>query len=270
MTDEFIGNTTIQSVYGLDVAKTFEQQFSPLSIESLLFFVVASAIFVVETLMDGLRTDVNTALSLRLTHNRQWYINIAKAFQYGDALVGDTDKYAVTDPLKQVVSYAAVDEQDGTLILKVATLSGEALSGLTSQQLIAFTSYMSKVKDGGVKINIISSAGDDLRLTVKIDYDPMVLDANGKLLSDPSTEPAKETMLTHIRNLPFNGEFTPMALVDALQVTEGIVIPTIESAESKYALNDWATIDAKFKPVAGYCVLQDANLTITYRAYDAD
>ncbi len=269
MTSDFMSNETIAGYYGFAAGAEFSSVFSMVSLESILFYIVASAIFVVESLFDLLKSDVDTSLAQRLVHNRQWYVNLARAFQFGDGINPDTGNYDETDEAKQVVDYAAVDEIAGQLFLKVATSEGENLAPLDASELTAFTTYINKVKDAGVKITVISDAGDDLRLSVDIMYDPMVLDENGLLL-EGGGEPVKDTIMSFIKSLPFNGEFQVVALVDALQETEGVVIPTVLSAESKYAANDWQNIDARVKPNAGYMVIDEANLTINYRPYDVD
>lgn len=269
MTSDFMSNENIAGYYGFAVGTEFSSVFSMVSLESILFYIVASAIFVVESLFDVLKSDVDTSLAQRLVHNRQWYVNLAMAFQFGDAINPETGSYDETDEAKQVVDYAAVDEIAGQLYLKVATSEGENMAPLNTSELTAFTTYINKVKDAGVKITVISDAGDDLRLSVDIMYDPMVLDENGLLL-EGGGEPVKDTIMSFIKTLPFNGEFQVVALVDALQKTEGVVIPTVLSAESKYAANDWQNIDARVKPNAGYMVIDEANLTINYRPYDVD
>lgn len=269
MTADFMANETIAGFYGFAVGAGFDTVFSKVSLESILFYVVASAIYIMESLFDTLKSDVDTALNQRLTHNRQWYVNIARAFQFGDALNNDTGEYATIDESKMVVAFAAVDEVNGQLIIKVASEAAGELAPLTTPQLTGFETYIQKKKDAGVKVTTISANGDALRLVVDIMYDPMVLGVDGQLLSGGG-EPVKDTIRSFIKHLPFNGEFKTMSLVDALQVTEGVVIPTINSAESKYAANDFQTIDARVKPYAGYLVIADENLTINYRPYDAN
>jgi len=116
-----------------------------------------------------------------------------------------------------------------------------------------------------VKVEIVSSVGDDLRLVVDIYYDPMVLDGEGRLRKEPSRKPVEETINKFITSLPFNGEFIPVKLQDALQETEGVAIPEILSIESKYAANDWATIQGKVVPNAGYLKIEPENLTLNYK-----
>ncbi|MCT4590523.1 MAG: hypothetical protein N4A71_22035 [Carboxylicivirga sp.] len=269
ITTDFMANETMASYYGFAVGDDFDSTFAKVSFESILFYIVASAIFVLESLYDTLKAYVDAALNARLTHSRQWYVDLAKAFQYGDTVNPLTLKYDVIDESKRVIDFAAVDEISGKLYIKVARLVAGELAPLSTEQLTAFAAYINTTKDAGVVVNIISTEGDDARLVLDIWYNPMVLNADGTAI-DGSGEPAKDTVKNYLKNLPFNGEFTILALEDSLQTASGIVIPNVLSSESKYAENDWVVIDAKVKPNAGYMVVKDENLTINYRAYDGN
>jgi len=248
--NNFVAHTDLQAIYALDPALTFDEQFSRVSIENLFLYVVAVSINILEILFDTHKTDVNNALALLKPHSLKWYVEKAKAFQYGDALVEDQDYYDPVDETKQIVSHCAVDEKAGKLFMKVAKDDNEELAPLVSSELTAFTEYLERVKDAGVNIQYISQAGDDLKLAMDIWYDPLVIDESGKMLEDSAREPAKDAIKEFIRNLPFNGEFVLVELVDALQATEGVDIPTILQAESKYGSYDWINIDAKEVPEA--------------------
>lgn len=269
ITTDFMANETMATYYGFAVGDGFDAKFSSVSFESILFYILASAIFIVESLYDQLKGIVEAALNSRLTHGSAWYVSLGLAFQYGDSINPLTGKYDVIDESKQIVKYCAVDEIAGKLYMKVAQLVGDELAPLTAEQLTAFIQYIQKTKDLGVVVNTISTVGDDLRLVIDIWYDPMVLNADGSAL-DGSGKLAEETVKTYITNLPFNGEFTVLALEDALQETSGVVLPNTLSAESKYADNDWELIDAKVKPNAGYMVVQEDDLIINYRPYDGN
>lgn len=269
MTTDFMSNETLAAYYGFTVGDNFDAHFSKVNLESILFFIVASAIWVVEKIFDQQKKEVNEALGKRITHNKQWYADLAKQFQYGDALNLNSGTYDTIDEEKQIIAHASVDEVAGKLIMKVAKSDGTSLEPLEGGELSTFTNYIEKVKDAGVSITVRSLVGDSLNLVIDIWYDPLVMNDQGELLTD-SSKPVEETLQNFIQNLPFNGEFQLVKLVDALQATEGVVIPNILSAESKYADNDWVTIDAKVKPYAGYLTLETENLTINYRAYDGD
>jgi len=235
----------------------------------LTTYVVAVSIWMLEKLFDEHQLEVNTILATQKTHNLQWYSQIAKAFQYGHALVLDKDYYESDDPDARIVKYAAVDEINGTLIMKVAKDNNGELAPLSTaspNELTPFTQYIFRVKDAGVKIIVVSDVGDSLRLVMDIYYDPLVLNADGTLISDSSQTPAEDTIKSFIKTLPFNGEFIPAKLVDALQNTHGIDIPEILSVETKYAQNDWVAVQGKVVPNAGYLTIADEDLTLNYIA----
>ncbi len=231
----------------------------------LTTYVVAVAIYLLEVLFDKHTSETDSKLALQQAHGLNWYAQKAKLFQYGYSLVDDSDYYETTDEDAQIVSHAAVDEINGTLYMKVAKTEDESLTYLDGDQLTSFKKYIARIKDAGVKIEIVSDEGDDLRLVIDIYYDPQVLNADGTLILDSSQEPAKDTIKAFITSLPFNGEFVPAHMVDALQLTAGILIPEILSVETKYADNDYLSVQGKVVPNAGYLTIADENLTINYK-----
>ena len=231
----------------------------------LTTYVVAVAHWLLQVLFDEHKKEVDSKLATQRAHNQYWYAAKAKAFQYGHALVPEKDYYKTIDEKTMVVSHAAVDEINGKLFIKVAKDNGSSLMPLT-EELDAFIQYLQRVKDAGVKITVISEQGDDLRLVMDIWYDPQLLNEDGSLIRDPSRFPARDTINRFISRLPFNGEFVPTLLVDALQETEGIAYPEILSVETRYAANDWSAVHGKEVPNAGYLTIKDENLTINYKA----
>ncbi len=231
----------------------------------LTTYVVAVSIWMLQKLFDELKELVYSILETLRPHTLNWYVKKAKAFQYGYALVQDKDYYETIDEDAQIVSHAAVDEIAGKLYMKVAKESNGELKPL-ADELTPFSQYIQMIKDAGVIVNVISDVGDDLRLVLDIYYDPLVLNADGTLIKSPDQAPAKDTIKRFITQLPFNGEFIPVNLVDALQQTEGVAIPELKSVETKYAGNDWQVVQGKVVPNAGYLTIRDEDLTINYIA----
>jgi len=62
MTGYFIANETVIGLYGLDRSKSFEDQFSKVSLESILFYVVAVAIWSLEVLFDTHKTEISSLI----------------------------------------------------------------------------------------------------------------------------------------------------------------------------------------------------------------
>lgn len=259
ITSAFVANPQVITYYGLESGKTFDEQFSKLSLESIIFSVIASAMFVVESLFDTHKTDIESKLAERMAHNKMWYKNKALAFQYGHSLVPESDYYEPIDTNAQIIKHASVDEtDDGFLQIKVAKESEESLEALTETEQTAFTGYMAKVKDAGVNIRVISQEADHLRLVIDIYYDPIVLGETGNRLDGTNNSPVQQAISKYLENLPFNGEFTIMALTDALQAVNGVVVPQVLSADSYYGTADWVIITAIHQPHAGWMRVYDA------------
>ncbi|MEG2792053.1 MAG: hypothetical protein RSA98_10785, partial [Odoribacter sp.] len=75
MTEVFIGNETIMALYGLNPEKNFEDQFSKVSLESILFYVVATCIWTLEKLFDRHRQEVTELINELKPHSLRWYAN---------------------------------------------------------------------------------------------------------------------------------------------------------------------------------------------------
>lgn len=204
----------------------------------LFFFIVASAIRTLELLFDLLKKEINGIIDLLKPHTTRWYANKAKLFQYGDNLMTDSDRYdntAKTDEqlkIAQIVAYSAVvDLGKAGLIVKLAKESGSDLAPLSDQELTAFRDYMARIKDAGVFAEIISKEADRLRLSLIVHYNPLVLNSEGQRLDGEKLTPVADAIRDYLKNLPFNGILALAYLVDALQAVEGVVIPTLVTAQ---------------------------------------
>jgi len=72
---------------------------------------------------------------------------------------------------------------------------------------------------------------------------------------------------SYIENLPFNGEYTNMALIDALQAVEGVKIAELKGSTAQAANEQTPTaINARQTPAAGY--FKPGKITVNMQAYD--
>lgn len=268
MTDYFVKNDTIQALYELDPEKNFEDQFSKVSLESILFYVVAVCMWTLEKLFDRHRQECTELINELKPHSLRWYANKAKAFQYGKSLIPDTDQYdntGLTDEQireQQVVKYSAVVEKAAIVYVKVATGSEGNRTRLTTEQEDALTAYFKEVKDAGVKLNIVNDPADLFNIDIDVYYDPQVfdnslnkLDGSGKLVHD--------TIAGFVENLPFNGEYRNSALINALTELDGVVL-----VELKKATANGQPINAKYVPESGYFRVNKNALGIKAIAYE--
>ena len=270
ISDKFITNETIIRLYGIDTSRTFEQQFSAVSLESILFYVVAFSIWFVENLFDVHRAEVQTIISTMKPHTARWYAEKSRVFQFGFDLQPDSDQFDNTGrteaeiAVSKIIEYAAVIEQDNQIRIKVAKIAGNDLAPLTVPELSAFSSYINRVKDAGIAIELLTDDAEQLRLGLTIFYNPLVIGSDGKRIDGTSDTPVPDAVRNYLANIEFDGTFVIAHLVDDLQSVEGVVIPHVVLCQYKYGVLDWIDIDVYRRPLSGYMRISDNNLLITY------
>ena len=274
----FVANTTLQTLYSLNPALTFAEQFSSVSIEAAFVDIAAFISFTMEGIFDLHKKEVDFAISEMKPHTTRWYRNKALSFRLGQPLIADSDDYSdvgLTEQAiaaSQVVKYAAaVEALDGSgiplLRIKAATLSNNQLSALPAPTIAALSAYFAEVKDAGVKLLVTSDPPDSLRATVEIYFDPLVLDANGLPLNG-GAEPVRAATDNYLQNLPFNGELSLMAYTDVLQNANGVIIAQLQIVQANYGALPYQNIGVRYIPDAGYMrVYAPADLTIIYKPY---
>ncbi len=244
---------------------------SKVAIWRLWTYVVAVCIWSLENLFDSHKEEVAQLLAAQRPHTLQWYVNKARQFQYGTTLPDGSDTYTTTteDPLVMIVKYAAAVELPNIIRLKVARQGSASLEGLTGPELAALKAYMGRIKDAGIRLQVTSAAADNLLLSLKIYYDPLVLMSDGSRIDGTAAAPVKTTVNTFLADLPFNGVFILNKLIAALQSVDGVKIGQVLSAQANYAATPYVPITVKYIPDAGYMALDatyfDAN--ISYEAY---
>lgn len=274
MTDLWIGNDNVIAKYELEAGKTFEEQFSPVSIESILFYVIAFVHWTREQLFATHKTEVETIVAEKVPHSENWYVQLAKNFRYGYALLPDSDKYsdeAIADEAAAIIAYASAKRVGNVLKIKVAKDVDNGLASLSNQEYAAFVEYMLRTMDAGVNIEFVSLEADYLKLNIDIYYNPLVLNANGVRLDGNGDTTLQDAIKAYLQNLPFNGNFDLTSLTDNIQRVEGVEIPRVLGAEVKWANYDWQAVVNKYNPEAGWLKIYDENdLVISWHANISD
>jgi hypothetical protein len=235
-------------------------------------YVVAACQWTLENLFDAHKSEVSGIIAAQKPHTLQWYVTMAKAFQYGMALPTDSDVYSVVPPVDLttlVVQFAAAVELTNLVRIKVAQLSGGVLAPLTAPQLTAFTTYMGRVKDAGVRLQCTSGVADTFQPTMVIYYDPLVLDATGARLDGTAATPVKDAVNAFLDSLPFNGVFILNNFIAAMQAVPGVIIADEVAVQAFYGTVPPVVIAAQYIPDAGYMALDNAWFTanVSYTAY---
>lgn len=274
ITEAWMNSETLATAYGYTVGDNFLSTFSKVSIENIICYIMAAAIWTHEKLFDAHSEEVANIIAQMKPHSLRWYVNKVKAFRAGQNLIDGTDGYDDTGlssediEAMQPVKFASASESDATVYIKVATETGGVKAPISADQLAGLRQYISEVKDAGVRVDVINEPASKLRLSIDIYYNPMVLSSAGLHLAN-GNYPVKDAIKAYIENLPFNGEYRNSALIDALQAVEGVVIPELISVEESYDGENYTTANAKAVPYAGYYVYEDDNVTITYTPYES-
>lgn len=271
----FISQETVRSKYGLDDNATFDKAFSPISLESVMFYVVASCIWVLETLFDKHRVEVDERIEALRPHTLRWYV--AKTLDYmhngrfvrADGVIVadyyDTTGMSETEiEKKKVVKYAVATESNTQVLIKVAKNNAKGRpTQLTANELSGLEYYLSQIKDAGVAIKVLNEPADQINVELVVLYDPSILkatylsenDADAELreitlspIDDDSKDLLDEVVRGVVSQLPFNGEYRNSDLMAAVQGVEGISVADISKVETCSASGT-----DEFIPVVGYC-----------------
>lgn len=290
MTDKFIANEQVIADYELDVNKTFEEQFSVVSLESIMFYCFAFCAWVLGSLFVDHVAECNDLIANKKPGSLKWYRDKGLAFRYGRALVPDEDYYdlAGIDPEsisgELVVKFCVAVEFQGRVYIKVAGGTDANKTPLDSAIETALNEYYKEINFAGVKIgngidnepHVTNLEADHFKASFDIYYNPMILGADGIRISD-GVDIVRNTIKNYVQSgIPFNGEYRNSLLVDELQKIEGVVIPELlESATVTHEvyLEDtvnvqWNAISAKCLPKSGYFkVYNDDDLVLVFKPY---
>jgi hypothetical protein len=271
MADTFIKERAVISAYGLDGKKTFDQQFSPVSIENILFYVFAVALWTLEKLFDAHTEEVDDRIEQLEPHTLRWYVNKAKAFMFGYRLVTDTDYYDTTGMSEtdidaaRVVKYAVATESNTVVYLKVAGEKEGNPCLLTDSQFSALNSYINEIKDAGVSVQIRNEEADDMKMRAMVYYDPTLLSSDGVSLTDGG-KPVEDAVRSVITNLPFDGVLRKSDLLAAIIAVPGVEVADIINLDVKpHASESWTSVIGYNRPYSGYYKIEQ--LTLIYEQY---
>lgn len=269
MTEAFVLDNTIREKYGITEGKTFEETFSKVSVESTIFYVVAVAVWTLETLFDLFKADVDEKISRAVVASVAWYYKMARRFQYGDALVFDEQTqgygYVSVDEKKQVVKYAAIRDRGGSIQVLVSGDAGGKPTPLSEEVLTAFKFYMNRVKIAGVILSVKSVPADRIRINATVQIDPMLMDTTGKRLSDGGY-PVVSAIDSYLANIVYGGNFNKTKLVDAIQGVAGVADVTLGQCSVKVdAATEYAEIKSNNYTADSGCFIADSiKNTVSY------
>lgn len=257
-------NTVLRSLYGWELDHNgnppqFLSLYSNASIENIILYIVSYCAYVIEVLFDEVKSEIETEITNQVPGSLQWYVKKLKEFRYNYTIndLGEYNNNNISEVELQnalVVKHAVAleDTVTGSLVLKVAGDNNGERAPLPPIQQTALEDYIMRIKYAGVRTQLINQEGNTFNCTVDIWYDPLLLP------SDVITN-CRAVIDNYIKNLPFNGEYSNMALTDKLQAVEGVKV--VELTESSYIDNgEEKSIVAKVRPYAGYFNVGDIKI----------
>ncbi len=273
MTEAFGANEDVVKAYGLTPGKTYDEQFSKVSIESLLFWSFSAGIAKLETIYDDHRKEVIDLIAASEPHTLFWYSNRAKSYLHGFSLKPYSDEFdtagASDDDLARahIVRYAVASEYQDTVYLKVAGVDETGAPVVLSESVLSgIRSYIAQIKDAGVAVRVISAPGDDLDLSLEIYMQPSLLLDSGLPSQDRQRE-IRKVVERNTTSLPFDGVFRPSDLVVALSRVAGVESSVVTSASSSASgEDDWKEFTGFHRPSSGYYKIR--SLSIAYKPYE--
>ncbi|MCM1311187.1 MAG: hypothetical protein NC301_09250 [Bacteroides sp.] len=294
--EAFISQDAIRAGYGLQSKQPFEKVFSPVSVESLMFYVVASCVWLVEKMFDNHKEEVDARIEALRPHTLRWYVSKTLAYMKDKDLVMTNgvvsadhyDTTGMTDAeieAAQIVKYAVATEDNTHVTIKVATRGNNGQpKPLDEKDVAGLKYYLSQIKDAGVAVRVRNDPADDMRVELLVLYDPAVLtaeqvveadgtvtapDANGysKIkLTKGGTDVIEKAVSDVISKLPFNGEYRNSDLMAVLQSIEGVRVADIVNVEVAVGGSGvYSKVLGYRRPDSGYYSLN--KLTVKGRAY---
>lgn len=205
--------------------------------------------------------DLTTIFNNKKVGTAEWYVDIAKQFQYGDTFrlnpITRVPEYATVDTTKQIIASVTTLDLNRSLYLKVRRKDTNIL---TEDEKNAFVGYMSKAKEAGTELLIENFEGDLLTLNIDLKYNP-AFDLNTIKTN------VESVINNYIVNLPFDSIFLTNKLVDLLQLVDGVVDPRFISQSAINSIGNTTVFQFEYLSNAGWCQINPAtplSSTINY------
>jgi flagellar capping protein len=251
--DEWLRQPGVKETYGIDQDKTFDEQFSAVSIESLLFYALAFGLMVLEKIVGDKITAIEEHFNRLRPHTLSWYGEKIKAFQLNHTLPTDSDVYLEINEDAQVVKYCSLTERNGILSAKIAGQKNGKPSRLEHDTVKKVSEYVARVKDAGVRVMLTSGDADKFSIKLLIHFDP---------LKDLTTRDIEGAVSTYLESMPFDGIYSNMALIDVIQKIDGVRIAEVLTSSASYGNNTPTDIISTYVPMSGYMELNKAEITL--------
>lgn len=214
LVDNYLKHEIVRSKYGFTDGETLNK----VSIENVLFYVVAFSIWVMEKFIEKEKAEIEHIVNTKMYGTLGWWREKVLAWQHGDAttVINGTVSYKVIDESKRLVKHVAVQAKERQISIKVAskTKDGE-LKPLAHDELINIKKYIQEIKPAGLVAQIASSNADMITMAVNVYF-------NGELISDTVKYNVRKVITDYFRTIEFDGSIYRNKIIDVVQTVEGV------------------------------------------------
>lgn len=305
ITDKFMSTPELVAAYGLDVGKTFDEQFSKVSFESILFYVVAFCHKLVYDVIGIFRKEQQDAIDSAYIANNRWYHTQMLSYRAGNELLYDelTHKWDysanVIESVVPTLTYVAVpdvdkiDPQGRTIVeIKVAKADKSPLTvavpvitpttdltnvDIVDSEILACWKYIQKVKPAGVRVHLISATADIIQFNdgtennkgITIFYNPMLMKSTGELLATPGVFPVEDAINAYINSIIYGGKFNQNKCIDVIQAAMGVVDCYIDALRQHTYLMGagvYEDVEKTVECASGCFTIENLRTSIAYQA----
>lgn len=259
MKAEFVHNETLCNAFGLtydqnrddeECVSYYNQNFSAVSVETCLIYIVAACAAALENMFDWFKQDVNEIVANERYGHKGWYEAKAREFHYTDPNTQE-EVYPIT--------HASCEELNFGVKLKVAKGEPGSLSALELTEQTPFETWMERQKPAGIPIHYVHQDADKIWMRLTVYYDPV------EFVGRDVEEIVTTAITNHLQGIDFNGVFTTTALVDSLQKVEGISLIEIHEVYAHPVGEAYQSIEQGTRdvPDSGWYELDEENTVIT-------
>jgi hypothetical protein len=260
------------------------------AIYTLWKYIVATQMYLQETLWDIFKADLETQIDSAPVGSEQWLQKKVFEFQYSStnpqvtALVDDVPTYPVVDETLRIISRCSIKTTAlNTVEIKVA--KSEPPVVLSNTELSAFDSYVTSTGDSTIAGAGVGIGAAGIYYSINsFTSDKLWIDADITYLGQYSSvikENVETSINNYLANIPFDGNFKVLSLVDAIQQVEGVTDILINNlalraddtafSSRTYLIQNNAYIFTVYPLYAGYVVEETTSSqaftdTITYIA----
>lgn len=242
--NKYIADENVRRRYGIAEGEAYENVFSVVSIENILFYCCAFGIWLLENILDSHKKEVQADLDSRQPHTAQWYRNQVLNFEYNGG---------------KPIAYCAVNDYDNKLQIKIASGSAGNRNVVDSASAAALASWLQQNKDAGLKVSIINENRDKLAIKVVVYYDSLYLQPGEKKVDNAIKE--------YVSNLEFDGLLTAHNLNNAILAVPGVKLVDVVSCKVQYAENAPIDLGVQRMAISGYWTVKDEDVEVIYTPY---